>query len=438
MYNVETKEFICDECGEIITGKVVKGLEGDYCSEGCRKDAEPEHVCECCGEWHESVRYYEGEVEEYVCDACAEEISTCDECGKPYWSDYGYEGVEGGYCTEECRERAEEDYICSQCGEWSDTTRYYGGCVDDYVCDNCEDEMYCCDRCGEYYWYENGWDGEFGRYCSEECYEAEEGYGQHSEYIHSYSYKPDPIFWNDDGTSDDIPDGKTRYYGIEMEFNSDCGEPDTECDVCRGRHDKLYLKEDGSLEDGGFEVVSYPMTIDYHLKQMDWYNVIEAARYTHGSWDCGFHVHVSNSSFENKEKTQANLCRFFNFFWDGIFGVSNRSDYDCDHWCKKPYFETEEDGSTLDYEEEDEIIVGRTRARGRYCAVNLMNAKTTEIRMWNGIDNYDDFEFYMMMTDEIVKICDEMEWKDIKELKWEDIEEKVNRRINGELEAEID
>ena len=436
MYNVETKEFICDECGAVIKGAVVKGFEGDYCTEECREDAEPEHVCEHCGHWHESVKYYEGEIEEYVCDDCAEDICKCNECGKPYWSEYGYEGVEGDYCTEECRERAEEEYICSQCGCWDDTTHYYGGGVDDYVCDNCADEIYCCDRCGEYYWYDNGWHGDFGSYCSEECYEAEEGYGQHSEYIHSYSYKPDPIFWNDDGTSDDIPDGKTRYYGIEMEFNSDCGEPDTECDVCRGRHNKLYLKEDGSLEDGGFEVVSYPMTIDYHLNQMDWDSVIEAARYTHGSWDCGFHVHVSNSSFEDKVKTQANLCRFFNFFWDNIFGVSNRSAYDCDHWCKIPYFETEEDGS-INYEEDDETIVGKIRARGRYCAVNLMNAQTTEIRMWNGIDNYDDFEFYMMMTDEIVRICDEMEWEDIRKLKWEDIEENVNKRINNELEAEI-
>ena len=220
-----------------------------------------------------------------------------------------------------------------------------------------------------------------------------------------------------------------------MEFNSDCGEPDTEYDVCRGRHNKLYLKEDGSLEDGGFEVVSYPMTIDYHLNQMDWDSVIEAARYTHGSWDCGFHVHVSNSSFENKEKTQANLCRFFNFFWYDIFGVSNRSEYDCDHWCRIPQLEAKEDGS-IDYEEEDEIIVGRIKARGRYYAVNLMNSKTTEIRMWNGIDNYDDFVFYMTMTDEIVRICDEMEWEDIKEMKWENIERNVYKRING-IEAEI-
>ena len=66
-----------------------------------------------------------------------------------------------------------------------------------------------------------------------------------------------------------------------------------------------------------------------------------------------------------------------------------------------------------------------------------MNNATTEIRMWNGIESYADFEFYMTMTDEIVKICDEMEWEEIKRLKWEDIEGNVNKRINGELEAEI-
>ena len=66
-----------------------------------------------------------------------------------------------------------------------------------------------------------------------------------------------------------------------------------------------------------------------------------------------------------------------------------------------------------------------------------MNAKTTEIRMWNGIETYDDFKFYMTMTDEIVKICDVMEWEDIKELKWEEIEGNVNKRINGEFEAEV-
>ena len=40
----------------------------------------------------------------------------------------------------------------------------------------------------------------------------------------------------------------------------------------------------------------------------------------------------------------------------------------------------------------------------------------------------------MTITDEIVKICDVMEWEDIKELKWEEIEGNVNKRINGEFE----
>lgn len=436
MYNVETKEFICDECGEIIKGAVVKGVKGDYCSEQCRKDAEPEYICDHCGDWDKTVKYYEGEVKEYICDYCAEDIAKCDECGEYYWKEYGYEGVEGDYCSEECRERAEEEYICSQCGQWDSSTRYHGGEVDEHVCDDCADEIYCCDRCGEYYWADDGWRGDFGTYCSEECYEAEECYGQHSDYIHSYSYKPDPIFWNDDGNYNYEPDGKTRYYGIEMEFNSDDCEPDTESDICYRRGDKLYIKEDGSLGEGGFEVVSYPMTLDYHMNKMDWDTVIEIARYTHGSYDCGFHVHVSNSSFENKEKTQANLCRFFNFFWDDIFEVSNRNPYDCDHWCKMPFFPLKED-ETVAYDLDDETIITTAKKLGRYYAVNLMNSKTTEIRMWNGIETYGDFKFYMTMTDEIVRICDEMEWEDIKELKWEEIEGNVNKRINSELEAEI-
>ena len=40
--------------------------------------------------------------------------------------------------------------------------------------------------------------------------------------------------------------------------------------------ENIYIKSDGSLEDG-FEIVSHPMTLEYHTEEMNWKEVLREA-----------------------------------------------------------------------------------------------------------------------------------------------------------------
>lgn len=52
------------------------------------------------------------------------------------------------------------------------------------------------------------------------------------------------------------------------------------CSHCGGSFDeyerRIYIKHDGSLNDG-MEIVTHPMTLDYHLNEMPWREVMSKA-----------------------------------------------------------------------------------------------------------------------------------------------------------------
>lgn len=43
-----------------------------------------------------------------------------------------------------------------------------------------------------------------------------------------------------------------------------------------GGEERLYCKHDGSLDDG-FEMVTHPMTLEYHMQKMPWKGVLHSA-----------------------------------------------------------------------------------------------------------------------------------------------------------------
>ena len=92
----------------------------------------------------------------------------------------------------------------------------------------------------------------------EECYSNRVD----DDYINDYSYKPEPIFYGENN----------RYYGIELEVDKGGKYGDYAkmiLDVANIHDEHIYIKSDSSLDDG-FEIVSHPMTLEYHLNTMDW------------------------------------------------------------------------------------------------------------------------------------------------------------------------
>lgn len=177
--------------------------------------------------------------------------------------------------------------LCSHCEEriWREENE---GNEQTPLCRNCYEESYThCTRCG-------------GLISDDEtCYYDEEPYCSDcrdrllSDEIHSYNYKPDPIFYGDG----------PRYFGVELEI--DCGGEDLDSAgkllfIGNREQELIYCKHDGSLDDG-FEIVTHPMSLDWHLHQMPWEAILNKAvqmgYLSHRANTCGLHVHVSRDAF---------------------------------------------------------------------------------------------------------------------------------------------
>lgn len=124
-------------------------------------------------------------------------------------------------------------------------------------------------------------------YC-DECYrEIQEST------IRPYNYKPEPIFY---GSGD-------LFYGIELEIDkggerSDYAE--TILNVANKDSKYIYARHDGSI-DNGFEIVSHPMTLEYHTNTMNWADVMDTALLlgyrSHQTYTCGLHSTKNRRSF---------------------------------------------------------------------------------------------------------------------------------------------
>ena len=194
----------------------------------------------------------------------------------------GYEMCQNCYDTETC--------VCDRCGDriWAEDSC---GDEDHTLCRHCEDNYYDrCSDCGRlveqdslYFLSEDDTDG----YCNE-CYEHRLREGG----VHGYCYKPEPIFYGDG----------PRYLGVELEIDRGGESHENAIQIQRvGNKDQehIYIKHDGSL-DKGLEIVTHPMTLGYHQREMPWEAVIRKALdlgyISHQAGTCGLHVHVNRSS----------------------------------------------------------------------------------------------------------------------------------------------
>ena len=138
-----------------------------------------------------------------------------------------------------------ETRICANCGaEYPIDEMFQVG--NDWLCDDC-DRIIHHDRAY--------WDGDDNAYCAS-CWD------EHCSVIHEYSYTPDLVFH-----------GKgLRHFGVELEID-DGGTVNSNAekllDIANKDAENLYIKTDGSLDEG-LELVTHPMTLEYHLNEMPW------------------------------------------------------------------------------------------------------------------------------------------------------------------------
>ena len=350
----------CSECGDVI--RADEAFSDDYGQQYCEYCFDRFFTtCHECGAVvrHEdamSVHYYDGEHD--VCDRCVSDVAWhCDDCDEIFaWSYAGpYRTADSTYICEDCY--SDNYSTCSCCGEiypeeyisWSDDAH-------DYICDNCRSR-------------------------------------NSRRLMHDYSYKPEPTPRTRKGNQAACEQVTDLLLGVENEADKGRSLNDCLSKIVEIAGDKgVYIKHDSSLE-CGFEIVTAPSTLDYHMYEMPWRGICSTAiKYgfkSHDARTCGLHVHVGNyqlgDSPEERKRTQSRILVLVDRLWDRLVYFSRRKDYQLERWAKRPCVVR----FGVPYHSESAVYDAasvRYQRGDRYYAVNLLAncGETTEFRMFNG------------------------------------------------------
>lgn len=298
----------------------------------------------------------------------------CDVCGKRFPITLQTCFDEQDLCPD-CLES--ETIICAHCGKhiWRDDN---SGNDTVPLCERCYQGHYVhCARCGTLLHMDDAFyedDDTDVPYCSD-CYRLIRRH-QSDRSIQDYYYKPDPIFF-----------GKgPRYFGVELEIDG-AGECSSNAgriiDIANQKADCIYCKHDGSLEDG-FEIVTNPMSLEYHLHEMPWEAILKEAvnlgYCSHQAGTCGLHVHVSRNAFGDtfleQDAAIARVLYFFEKHWEELLKFSRRTSRQLDQWAAR-YGYKDHPREILDHAK-------KGNGRGRYACINLQNIDTIEFRIFRG------------------------------------------------------
>ena len=328
----------------------------------------------------------------------------CDSCGNSFPQEELTPLGSSNLCGD-CLDSATT--FCTHCGErifWDENA----GSRDTPLCQSCYERYYTeCSQCGamirQYAAY--FWDDEDSPLCHN-CYTSI----SQTRAIHDYSYQPAPVFHGDG----------PRYFGVELEID-EAGEDNDNArellDIANRSEENLYAKHDGSLEDG-LELVSHPMTLDYHKNGMPWAAVLgQAIRQgyqSHKTRTCGLHVHISRAAFGETAAQQdaaiARLLFFFEKHWNELLLFSRRTPKQLEHWAAR-YGYKERPRDILDHAKKG----GNS---GRYSCINLQNIETIEVRIFRGTLKYNTLIATLELLDRLCDLAIYCSDEEVKAIPW--------------------
>lgn len=330
-----------------------------------------------------------------------EYYGTCEHCGCVLETDDDGWWFDDTLLCEDCID--ELTRTCDCCGDriWNEDDE---GDFNITLCERCRDNYYCtCDDCGRLIHDDDAHyvEDEDYPYCAD-CYERHE-----RSYIHNYSYKPSPVFHG----------RGTMFFGVELELDKG-GEDDDKAEEILSctDSDHLYVKHDGSLDDG-MELVSHPMTLEYHQNSMPWKNIVETAvdlgYRSHQTGTCGLHVHVNRKAFScdrsEQDEVISRILYIVERFWQEMLKFSRRTEYQIDRWAAR-YGIKDNPKQVMDN--------AKKGNRGRYACINLCNYNTIEFRIFRGTLKYNTFIATLQMVEHICLTAMEMTDEEITSLSW--------------------
>ena len=330
---------------------------------------------------------FDGEI---LCPACLERETTfCDECETRIWrSDNA-----GDINITLCRSCYDNDYVrCEQCGRiiHEDSANYIH---DEPYCDNCYDD------------HEDSEDDE-------------------DRMIHDYFYKPAPIFYGN---------GK-RFFGVELEIDYG-GKYDDHAErllnIANFNYENIYIKSDGSLEDG-MEIVTHPMTLDHHKTKMPWEEVMKKAvslgYKSHKSGTCGLHIHVNRETFGKTREAQddaiSRVLYFVEHHWNELLRFSRRTEAQMNHWAARYGYKSDP---------KEILDSAKNERKGRYTCVNITNWNTVEFRMFRGTLKYNTLIATLELVNRICNLAVNSDDESIAKISWSDFVTTLNDTDCAEL-----
>ena len=367
-------------------------------------------TCYNCGCIIDGCDDYEGDNGERICEGCFYDyFYNCDYCGDVVARD-DLVTIDGGpeYVCESCAN--DNYYQCNNCGEHISCHNVW---VDRNItiCDNCSVNYYVCEDCGDIISCDDAHSINGDNYC-DDCAES------NRDVINDYGYKPEPIFYGENAAR--------GYYGLELEIDDGYDRQEAARAIQDAGGNCIYLKHDGSLSSDGFEIVTHPMTLDYHMQQMPWSDIIQAARdydYTsHDAGTCGLHIHASRSLFGDRKATQdlniAKCILLIDFWWEQCIVPFSRRNYNqLNEWAKKP-------NACIMASDSEYDAICKARLSGehdRYKAVNLKNRHTVEFRFFRGTLRRETNKASIQFVDTLIKYVCGVELEDLWDKTWNDV-----------------
>lgn len=306
--NNEEPEYTCEGCSEKLSSEVFGINDGVYC-ENCVT------YCDGCCEYfiHTGAHFFDS-----ICEDCQDEYYSCDECG-------------------------EAPIHCDETTTASDMGGVY--------CDRCTNSyLWFCRQCQE--WYRDSDNDECG--------------GEYQYGINDYSFKPDPVFHAK-------ADERTNtYFGFELEVEAvhDTINHGVEIVKKHTTDDLVYLKSDGSLNDG-FEIVTHPMSHEFAMGDFPWQMLEDLRVAGFRSWNtdtCGLHVHVSRRAFADRSH-----------LWKWTYLI-NKNVNECIQLAGRNSHYARFNG----VKDTSDVVLRKKMAEQRYTAINLIPSRTVEVRIFKG------------------------------------------------------
>ena len=370
----------CTNCGELLEIEAMHEVDGNYYCGDCFNELFA--VCACCG------RVVKNEDVTLINNGCDDEQYVCREC-----------------LTRHC-------FYCDDCHNYYSESHLWDRDDNISICNICSSDYVNCTDCDCVLHAEDAFVYNGDYYC-QSCYDDIRD--DLSEYVNDYGYKPEPEFLGESKEG--------LYLGVELEV--DKGNPYYAAEHIYENYSDVYLKHDGSLN-SGFEIVSHPATLDYHINDLGWAdimgNCLTHNMRSHNTSTCGLHIHVSRDFFGDTQDEQdlhiAKLILLVNKFWDEYIVPFSRRNYDnLNRWAAKPDLEI------LDSDTEDEILdkVKSTKRNGRYQAINLQNEYTVEFRIFRGTLKLHTFIATLQFVDCICRFAKKIRLSDIYATSWSDL-----------------